>query len=177
MEHRSIGSLSIGGRDLRRPHQLGQRPDFHPGGRVLATGSADQSVHLVDLSDVEHPRPLAPPITGHTNAVHTTEFDHDGTRLVSGSVDGSICLWDLTDQTHPIAFGRPLRQKRLTVITAAPAGGLLAIGSPNELVQLWTLDLDVAVRRICESTSDTLTEPVWRRYVSEDIDFAPPCGT
>jgi serine/threonine protein kinase len=62
---------------------------FHPQRAILASGSADHTVRLWDLSG----RPLAI-LTGHGQAVNSVAFSPDGTFLASGSADKTVRLWD-----------------------------------------------------------------------------------
>ncbi len=59
-----------------------------------------------ELSNRDRPRPLGPPLTGHTGAVVGVAFTPDGRTLATTGTDKAIKLWDLTDQNHP----RPLDQ-------------------------------------------------------------------
>ncbi|WP_330242384.1 hypothetical protein [Streptomyces sp. NBC_00525] len=40
---------------------------------------------------------------------------------------------------------------------------------------LWNLDVESAVRRICEASSGALGREQWRRYVTE-LPYTPPCA-
>ncbi|MCD2192032.1 hypothetical protein LQ327_01330 [Actinomycetospora endophytica] len=42
---------------------------------------------------------------------------------------------------------------------------------------LWNLDVDAAIRRVCDATPDTLTSEAWSTYVSPDRSYDPPCGS
>ena len=68
---------------------------FFPDGRTLASVSADQSVRLWDLSDLEN---VPPPrvLQGHEDEVCRLAVSSDGTRLVSGCRDGAAFVWDLS---------------------------------------------------------------------------------
>jgi WD40 repeat protein len=64
---------------------------FDPNGRVLASGSADNTIILWDVPGF---RPRAV-LRGHALPVRSIAFSPDGTRLASGGADGSLRTWDV----------------------------------------------------------------------------------
>jgi WD40 repeat protein len=65
---------------------------FSPDGKVLAHGSHDMGVHLVDIAARKEIRVLK----GHKSTVDFVLFVPDNKTLVSASRDGNIRLWDWT---------------------------------------------------------------------------------
>jgi WD40 repeat protein len=63
---------------------------FSPDRRWVATGSADKTIRIWDLSTGRSLRTL----TGHTDLVWSLAFSRDGKRLVSASPDGTLRVWD-----------------------------------------------------------------------------------
>ena len=62
---------------------------FSPDGKILAAGSADDTIRLWDVATR---RPLGPPLTGHTDTVNRVAFSPDGTILASATTTGrSAC--------------------------------------------------------------------------------------
>ena len=68
---------------------------FSPGGDLLASASADQTVVLWRVSDGAIVRSLS----AHSNAVYSVDFSPDGTLLATASEDGTARLWKVNDGT------------------------------------------------------------------------------
>jgi WD40 repeat protein len=114
---------------------------FAPDGRTLATGSADRTVRLWDLSDRERPHQRGAPLTGHTGVVYGVAFAPDVRTLATGSGDRTVRLWDLSDRTRPHPLGQPLTGHTGVVrgVAFSPDGRTLVTASDDQTVRLWDL--------------------------------------
>jgi len=119
---------------------------FSPDGKVLASGSFDDTIKLWD---VQTGRALQT-LTGHSDNVNSVAFSPDGKVLASGSA--TIKLWDV--QTGRVQQTLTGYSDIVNSVAFSPNGKVLASGSYDNTIKLW----DVQTRRALQ----TLTGP----YVS-----------
>lgn len=121
---------------------------YHPSGSVLALGSTDGNVYLLDPATGQVRREL----TGHQHPVTRVAYSRDGRWLVSGDTAGTVRVWNTTTATT---------EKVLRAATAAvsalyvrPDGTRLAVAGydPEERypgqVRLWDLTSGEEVFRL-----------------------------
>ncbi|MEU7061333.1 helix-turn-helix domain-containing protein [Streptomyces sp. NPDC046197] len=150
---------------------------FSPDGRLLATAGVGHDVRLWNVSAPAHASAIGSSLTGHTGRVTWVGFSADGRTLTSAGEDRSVLLWDLTDLTRPAPWGRALTAGHTEAIETAayrPDGQLLATAGPDGTIELTSLGLGQAIRRICASTGGQLTPLQWRNYIRE-FPYAQPC--
>lgn len=114
---------------------------FSPGGRTLAAGTRDGTVHLWKVSDTGHLTPLGKPLTGPDRPVASVAFSPDGHTLAAGSADHTIRLWNVTHPKTIGLLGRPLTGPgdSVTSVVFSPDSRTLAAGNSDGNVDLWNL--------------------------------------
>lgn len=104
-----------------------------PGGKLLASGSLDDTIAIWNFRTGERLRTLR----GHSKSINALAISPDGTLLASCSDDDTIALWQLNTGTRLATFDEHLRD--VNAVAFATQGHLLISGSEDRTIKLWPL--------------------------------------
>lgn len=110
--------------------------DISPDGKILASGSLDETIKLWNLETGEE---IIPPLIGHKGKVYSVNFNpFDSTQLASSSADGTIRLWNnLKTGEYKELIGH---KAKVYSLSFCPDGKILASSSKDKTIKLWNLE-------------------------------------
>ncbi|WTX14837.1 hypothetical protein OG303_23515 [Streptomyces sp. NBC_00005] len=144
--------------------------------RTLASGSADDTIRLWNVTDPRHVTRLGAPLTGHGGPVNVLTYSPDGHTLASGSDDVSVRLWNVAAPSEAAPIGQSMSPNAKTgnFLSFSPKSHMLGVSSGADTVRLWNLDPDDVIRHICSTTRGVLTPEKWHEYLPR-LSYEPPC--
>ena len=108
---------------------------FSKDGKRLATGSADQTIKIWDLSQSQ----VLSTLSGHEGFVTSVQLSDDGTKCYSAGADHTVRVWDV----DAARLRTTLRghQDLVTSILVSPADHKIISASGDATIRIWPEDL------------------------------------
>ncbi|MBW4634376.1 MAG: serine/threonine protein kinase [Iphinoe sp. HA4291-MV1] len=143
-------------------------------GRIIASGSNDNTIKLWQLETGKLLRTLGRWFSGHSNIVRAVAFSPDGQLLASGSWDETIKLWQVSrgKEIHTLtSYGNWINSIAFSPIPPNPSyqqetymrGWMLASGGADSTVKLWIAGIGIEI-----NTFTGHSDSVWSVAFSPD---------
>lgn len=108
--------------------------DFSSDGRILVSGSLDETVQLWNIIDGSK----IATFKGHRNVITTVAFSSDGKTIASGDGEKLIKLWDINTKRERSTLSG--HTHGITALVFSPDGKTLASGSRDGTIRFWNSD-------------------------------------
>ena len=99
-------------------------------GRVIATGSDDQSIKLWDAASGELQSQRRGPA-----AITALAFHHDGKQLAAGTWKGEFLVWRIGEAQRTVSLAA--HTENITALAFSPDGSKLVTGSGDDSAKIW----------------------------------------
>ncbi|WP_242063163.1 hypothetical protein [Nostoc sp. FACHB-892] len=106
---------------------------FSPNGKILATGSDDNTIKLWEVNTGQ----LISTLVGHSWSVVAVAFTADGKTLLSASWDKTVKLWRVSTAEEIVTLSGHVDS--VSAVAVSKVTQLIASGSRDKTIKLWQL--------------------------------------